>query len=101
VNAVTSQIDESAKSYVEKMLRMIESAIPLNQLYVDLTEDEHFASEPDTASSIREMALEILSRTDGKSEQLSSMLSILEVTEPFSNFPDVLSQLKDEVLTNG
>ena len=101
VNAVTSQIDELAKSCLEKMLRTIESAIPLNQLYVDLTEDEHFASEPDTASSIREMALEILSRTDGKSEQLSSMLSVLEVTEPFSNFPDVLSQLKDEVLTNG
>ena len=101
VNVVVSQIDESAKSCLEKMLRTIESAIPLNQLYVDLTEDEHFASEADTISSIREMVLEILSRTDGKPEQVSSMFSVLEVTEPFSNFPDVLNQLKSEVLTNG
>jgi len=101
MNVVVSQIDESAKSCLEKMLRTIESAIPLNQLYVDLTEDEHFASEADTISSIREMVLEILSRTDGKPEQVSSMFSVLEVTEPFSNFPDVLNQLKSEVLTNG
>jgi hypothetical protein len=100
VKVLSSQIDKSAKSYFEKVLRTVESAIPLNQLYVDLTEDEHFASEPDTISSIRETVLEIIGRTDGKPEQVASLFSILELTEPFSNFPDVLNQLKNEVVTN-
>jgi hypothetical protein len=100
VNALSCGIDKSAKNCLEKMLRIVESSIPLNQLYVDLTEDEHFASEANTDSSIRETILTILSKVDGKAEQISSMFSILELTEPFCNFPEVLSQVRNEVLPN-
>jgi hypothetical protein len=100
VKTLASDIDKSANACFEKILLTIESSIPLNQLYVDLTEDEHFAPETDATTSIRATILEVIDRTDKKTETINSMFSMFELTEPFCNYPDVLNLLKKEVLSN-
>jgi hypothetical protein len=101
VKTLASDISKSANNYLDKMLLTIESSIPLNQLYVDLTEDENIAPETDVTSPIRATVLDMIDRTDKKVEQINSLFSVLELTEPFCNYPDVLSQIKKEVLPNG
>lgn len=101
LTTLASDINESEKGWLEKLLCTIESSIPLNQLYVDLTEDEHFAYETDTTVSIRATLNEILEKTNGKPEQIAGMFSLLELTEPFCNYPEVLNQMKREALPNG
>ncbi|RAL68864.1 hypothetical protein C1G86_1608 [Dehalococcoides mccartyi] len=69
VKTLASDIDKSANACFEKILLTIESSIPLNQLYVDLTEDEHFAPETDATTSIRATILEVIDRTDKKQKR--------------------------------
>ncbi len=101
LDALISEVTDHARLSLERILNTIESSIPLNQLYVDLTEDEHFAPDPDALSIIRQMALDIVRGSYSKPELGRDVFSVLATTEPFCNYPDALTELKNEVQRNG
>ena len=101
IKTLKSDNIKSANDCLEKILLTVESSIPLNQLYVDLTEDEHMAPETDAAPSIRATIINMVERTDKNIEKINQLFSTLELTEPFCNYPDILNQIKKEVYPNG
>jgi hypothetical protein len=96
--AIQSKLGNENKVLLEQILRLVETGLPLNALYVDLTGDEHF--EPDFFSDIEiyHQAKEILDTAIGNKEILEATFRKLCKTEPFSLAPQVLEKLKVEVL---
>jgi|GEM_PF-4393537 len=72
----------------------------MNAIYLDMTEDENFASELDTAEKIRDLAVNILGSFDHDQDFLLKRLDWMEKFEPFSGMPEVIEQLRKEVFKN-
>ena len=76
---------------VERLLRQIENNIPLNALYVDLTNDVKIDNEISTEyKDIRESMLEILRNTSPELQE--NMINSLVVCEPFAAYRQELLQ---------
>jgi hypothetical protein len=73
-------------------MKNIESSLPLNALYVDLKEDQVFASETEDFDDIRAQIFDIISQAE-KSESKILLLNTLKSTEPYSLFPELLDQI--------
>jgi hypothetical protein len=76
----------------EQLMKNIESSLPLNALYVDLKEDQVFASETEDFDDIRAQIFDIISQAE-KSESKILLLNTLKNTEPYSLFPELLDQI--------
>jgi hypothetical protein len=81
------------------LLTQIERTLPLNQLYIDLTNDEHVKNEQiqkneDIAEALKNMMPDSLS-SEQKLQFLSQMMEIL----PYRNYPSVIEEIKREVST--
>ena len=76
---------------VERLLRQIENNIPLNALYVDLTNDVKIDNEISTEyKDIRESMLEILRNTSPELQE--NMINSLVACEPFAAYKQELLQ---------
>ena len=87
---------ESAPKLIETLLRSIESSLPLNQLYIDLNNDEQIKndqglSEKEIIQMLRDI-LAVQSSLDAKKR----LLEMLEVIEPYINYPNALKTIKKE-----
>ncbi|HQM01827.1 MAG TPA: ATP-binding protein [Ruminococcus flavefaciens] len=87
---------ESAPKLIETLLRSIESSLPLNQLYIDLNNDEQIKndqglSEKEIIQMLRDI-LAVQSSLDAKKR----LLEMLEVIEPYINYPNALKAIKKE-----
>ncbi|MEN6326000.1 MAG: ATP-binding protein [Syntrophomonas sp.] len=100
VDTIRKRIEIQYHDEFESLLKLIEDGLPLNAMYVDMTEDEHFSSEPDTAEKVRNLALNILGCLDQEQNILLKRLEWIEKFEPFSQMPEVIEQLKKEVCNN-
>lgn len=98
INRDHLMVDEIIKKYpnlknkINNLLCQIEGTIPLNQLYVDLTNDEKINNEVciDEAKILEliKSLLDDCKSTDAR----NAMLEHLKITEPFCEYPDIIEQ---------
>lgn len=85
------------KVKLDRLLKQIELNIPLNQFYVDFNNDEHIDNETDlNMNDVRTILIELLDSMPTNILKLD-LLERMENVEPFSNFPEILEQLKKGV----
>ena len=81
------------KPQIETLLKQISLSLPLNSLYIDLTNDEKITNDSDEAlDDIVEVIKSILAKTpkELKNDLLESMI----VTEPFCNYSEEIEKAK-------
>ena len=80
------------KNKINNLLCQIESTIPLNQLYVDLTNDEKINNEVSIdEAKILELIKSLLDDCES-SDIRNAMLDNLKITEPFCEYLDIIEQ---------
>ena len=90
-----------SKNMIEALLRQIEISLPLNQLYIDLNNDEKLTNDQEQGEEDIKAALTgMLSGYTNTPEKLA-FLDAIENSEPFSQFPEILTRFKQEVSNNG
>lgn len=81
-----------APASLEAALKQIECGLPLNQMYVDLNNDEHFSNDNTVSESTVGTMLE--SMLSGCSpDEKRAMLGSLRFIEPFDAFPELLDSM--------
>lgn len=92
IDAILSKNPE-LRPQVEALLKQISLSLPLNSLYIDLTNDEKIANDSDEAfSDIVGVIKTILGNTPP--ELRSGLLSSLTSTEPFCNYIEEIEKAK-------
>jgi hypothetical protein len=87
---------ESAQKLLESLLHLIESSLPLNQLYIDLNNDEQIKNDQIlTEKEIIQMIREVLA-IQSSLEAQKRMLEMLETIEPYINYPNAVKTIKKE-----
>lgn len=90
-------MDNTNNRMIEQMLVQIESSLPLNQLYVDLTSDEQITNKNVMSKDdVTQLLKQILSGCCNKKER-EEMAKRLLVTDPFNQYPEILSEMFQEV----
>lgn len=88
---------ESASNLIENILRMIESGLPLNQLYIDLNNDEQIKNDQAfTDKEILKMLRDVLAVQSSQDAKIR-FLEALETIEPYVNYPSVVKAVKKEL----
>lgn len=82
---------------LESLLKQIERNIPLNQLYVDLSEDEQIDNDSELAEGEVAALLRRLLDTCFSEDERIVMLKGLATTEPFDSYPEVLERARKEI----
>ncbi|MFM9281362.1 ATP-binding protein [Paenibacillus jiagnxiensis] len=84
------------KRLLEKLLIQIEKGLPLNQLYIDLTNDQRILNENEISRTELSVLLEQILSVCRNTEERDEMLKRLENTVPFNQFPQLLIELVQE-----
>ncbi|PEM16139.1 ATP-binding protein [Bacillus toyonensis] len=93
-----SVLGTNEKRLVEQLLVQIERSLPLNQLYVDLTSDKRIANENKISKDdLTQLLKQFLIVYDDVAER-EEMAKRLTITEPFNQYPEILSEILQEVL---
>lgn len=80
-----------SEKYLTNILKQIALSLPLNQLYIDLTEDEKIYNDSDAnAKNIIDLLKSILSTTPDADRK--SYLETLKSIEPFCNFAEEIDK---------
>jgi len=98
-NVFLRKLSDQDKKQFEQLIKNIESSLPINALYVDLREDQVFASDEEDIDSIRTQIIDILSQTS-KTESKILLLNTLINTEPYSLFPELIDEIKRSFSTD-
>lgn len=82
---------------LDSVLTQIERTLPLNQLYVDLTSDEHIAN--DNVQNKNEIENAVRSMLSGfqTSEEKLNFINVISTVELYRNYPDVMEKLRKEL----
>lgn len=80
------------KRNLEMLLHNIETGIPLNQLYLDLTSEKQVENETDTTLPDVEAMLQELVDQMPNSTKKSILLERLAIAEPFVNYPTLITR---------
>jgi hypothetical protein len=84
---------------LNSMLDQIEKNIPLNQLFIDLSTDEHISNDqPQTDKEIENALRSMLDNLDSR-DQLS-ILEQLGSVQPYKKYPDIISKIREEIVNN-
>ena len=79
------EIYPDIRNQIENILKQISMSIPLNSLYIDLTNDEKIANDSDEESNnVIELFKSIINNSS--SEQRQVLMESLKATEPFCNY---------------
>lgn len=102
VDVVSSKLDSEGKKQLEQLFQAIEFNLPLNSLYVDLANDERFATDgaKEIEENVKIMAVTLLNNPELNCDDQRSLYEVLKITEPFSNYRDVLEEVAKECLKN-
>lgn len=87
------------KRNVEALLKTVESRLPLNQLYIDLTSEK--VNEPEVLETDVENMLKALLEAMHSSAGKQELLDRLLMTDPFMNYPQVIDKYRKAVARNG
>lgn len=95
VKSLEQELDTGGKRKLEHLLRIFESNLPLNMLYLDLSNDEKIITENERKEQeLSELAEALLDGLDIDNGDKDRMLQKLSQTEPFSNYPDLLKKFR-------
>ena len=87
---------ESVPKLLESMLHLIESSLPLNQLYIDLNNDEQIRNDQNLSEKeIIQMIRDVLA-VQSSLEAQKRMVEMLETIEPYINYPNAVKAIKKE-----
>jgi hypothetical protein len=87
-------IPPDAKHNLEMLLRAVESGLPLNQLYVDLTSEKQIENESETSRQEIEAILQGLLNQMPTETAREDLLDRLAVSDPFVHFPEIIEQIQ-------
>ncbi len=104
--AVAAALDAAgpALALVKAMLRVIEETVPVQQIWLDTAESKEtprtgFAGEP--PEKVKEVLATIYRDMIGRRGMSPAMAKrTLAATDPFQNYPDIISSLPDESAAN-
>lgn len=83
------------KKQMDILLKQISLSLPLNSLYIDLTNDEKLANDSDTAANdIITLAKSIISACNS-TEERNQMIETLKLTEPFCAYAEEIDAAKE------
>jgi hypothetical protein len=92
---------QSVKHNIGALLSVIESSIPLNQLYLDLTSEKQLENETiATAQEIEDMLRALLEQMPSESAR-EELLARLAVSDPFVNYPTIIERYRAGGIANG
>lgn len=100
IQRLEDQLGENKKS-LDAVLRQIERTLPLNQLYIDLTGDDHIENDQKQNNKEIVNALRSMMTDDMTEEQKLELLDNMAYLPPYKNYPGIFDQLKKEVMDNG
>ncbi|AGG05895.1 ATP-binding protein [Dehalococcoides mccartyi] len=89
------------KHNVEALLSAIETGIPLNQLYLDLTSEKRVENDSETTAQEVEATLKALLDQLPTEDMRKSLLDKLEVSDPFVNYPKIIERYNTGGAANG
>ncbi|MDR1491031.1 MAG: ATP-binding protein [Desulfovibrio sp.] len=92
---------QSVMHNIEMLLTAIESSIPLNQLYLDLTSEKQFDNETIiTAPEVEDMLRALLEQMPSDTAK-GELLARLAVSDPFVNYPTIIERYRAGGIANG
>lgn len=91
-----SNASPQIKRNLETLFKAIESEIPLNQLYIDLTSEKQLENETEATSTEVENMLKMLLAQMPSVETKNELLDRLSLSEPFVNYPLIIDKYKKE-----
>jgi len=77
---------------LETLLKAVESGIPLNQLYVDLTSDKPAENETELTEQEVEAVLKGLLDQMSTAKARNELLDRISVSDPFVNYPQLIER---------
>jgi DNA-binding TFAR19-related protein (PDSD5 family) len=89
------------KHNIEMLLKTIETGIPLNQLYVDLTSEKQMENEVEPSIQEAEIILKGLLNQMTTDAAKSRLLARLAVSDLFVNYPQLIEQYKTGGIVHG
>jgi hypothetical protein len=89
------------KHNIEMLLKTIETGIPLNQLYVDLTSEKQMENEVEPSIQEAEIILKGLLDQMTTGSAKSGLLARLAVSDLFVNYPQLIEQYKTGGIVHG
>lgn len=93
VNALVADHPE-LRQRIDNLLVQISLSLPLNSLYIDLTNDEKIANDSDaSADDILKLAKAIV-QSGSSYEERNSMIEALKLSEPFCAYADEMDSAK-------
>ncbi len=93
---IFSDAPPQTKRNIEALLKTIESDIPLNQLYIDLTTEKRIENETDTTSLDVENMLKLLLSQMPSNAAKKELLDRLALSDPFVNYPWIIEKYQKE-----
>lgn len=89
-----SEEPSQVKRNLGTLLKAIETGIPLNQLYVDLTSDKSAENETETTAQEVECILKGLIEQMSSPRAKAELLERLSLSDPFVNYPQLIEKYK-------
>jgi hypothetical protein len=89
------------KQNLETLLRAIETGIPLNQLYVDLTSEKPVENDTETSGKEIDAVIQGMLNQMPTAEVKAELLDKLAQSDPFVHFPEILERYKSGCAANG
>lgn len=84
-----------AKTQVQLLLKQIAMSLPLNSLFIDLTNDEKFSNDTDDAAeNVVELLKSIVSTEQDESKR-EAMINALLITEPFCTYTEEIKNARE------
>lgn len=93
-----STLEPNERKLIEQLLVQIERGLPLNQLYVDLTNDKRIINDNKISKDELIQSLNEVLTICNDAEEREEMAKRLAITEPFNQYPEILSEILQEVL---
>ncbi|MDF2595733.1 MAG: ATP-binding protein [Clostridia bacterium] len=97
VDFLKVKLDQQGKNYLEQLLMIAEINLPLNSLYIDLTNDEKFSSDEDRVvkDNLRNLIKSVV-ESSGSDDERNTIFENLKCVEPFSQYPELIDEIKGE-----
>jgi hypothetical protein len=93
---IVSSSSQQIKQNIELLLKTIETGIPLNQLYVDLTSEKQMENETETNVQEVEIILKSLIEQMPTDAAKSELLKRLSISDPFVDYPQLIERYNAE-----
>jgi len=96
IKAYRESLAKADAARFEAVLRVVESAFPIESLYVDMASEEHVLKVEDEEARLRGIIEGLLSGLEPANPLRKSLLATIHLSEPFSYYPELSKKLVEE-----